>query len=229
MIDLAMLTLIRAYVQQQIPHSAMSLGHFPVLDRNRRRSRLLPSGEEAGVEGGDLACVGDYGFFFEVADEAVAGCWRDEVGEEEGVEEEALSGEDGETHQRAGRGELEEGEEVHAFVVGFFEELEVQSGGVSTWGFGGLVDFLGCVLRFPSSRCRVSCGAYCGGGGACRRLCLGRLVRGSGSAGDGFVALVVVFWNASLTCNRLEEDVSNHVLALGHGIFLFRCSRIFTV
>lgn len=46
----------------------------------------------------------------------------DEVGEEEGVEEDALCAEAHYAHEEAWFGHFEEGEEVHAFVVGFFEE-----------------------------------------------------------------------------------------------------------
>lgn len=52
----------------------------------------------------------------------MADAWGDEVGDEEAVEEDALGAEDHEAHEPVWFGEFEEGEEVHAFVVGFFEE-----------------------------------------------------------------------------------------------------------
>jgi hypothetical protein len=88
-VDFAVLALVGADVQQQIAHRAVSLGHRPVLDRNVRRRHLLPQWQAAGVKVCDLAGVGDDGFFFEVADEAVAGAWGDEVGDEHEVEEES--------------------------------------------------------------------------------------------------------------------------------------------
>jgi hypothetical protein len=87
-VDLAVLALVGADVQQQVAHRALALGHRPVLDRDVGRVHLLPQRQAAGVEIGDLARVGDDGFF-EVADEAVAGAWGDEVGGEHEVEEES--------------------------------------------------------------------------------------------------------------------------------------------
>lgn len=52
----------------------------------------------------------------------MAGAGREEVGGEEAVEEDALGAEDHDAHEGAGLGYFEEGEEVHTFVVGFFEE-----------------------------------------------------------------------------------------------------------
>ena len=48
--------------------------------------------------------------------------WGDEVAGNEGVEEDALAAEDHEAHEPAWFGHLQEGEEVHALVVGLFEE-----------------------------------------------------------------------------------------------------------
>ena len=76
-VDLAVLALIGADVQQQVAHRAVALGHGPVLDRDVGRVHLLPQRQTAGVEVCDLARVGDDGFFFEVADEAVAGAGGD--------------------------------------------------------------------------------------------------------------------------------------------------------
>jgi hypothetical protein len=76
-IDFAMFALIGADIQQQVAHRALALGHRPVLDRDVRGVHLLPQRQAAGVEVCDLARVGDDCFFFEVADEAVAGAWGD--------------------------------------------------------------------------------------------------------------------------------------------------------
>lgn len=46
----------------------------------------------------------------------------DEVGDEEAVEEDALRAQEEGAHEEARGGELEEGEEVHAFIESFFEE-----------------------------------------------------------------------------------------------------------
>lgn len=70
----------------------------------------------------DDACVGEHGFFFEIADEAVAGAWRDEVGEEEAVEVDALRAEDHQAHEQAWFGDFHECEKMHALVVGFFKQ-----------------------------------------------------------------------------------------------------------
>lgn len=120
MINLPMLRLVRANIQQQISHTPLSLRHIPVLDSDIRRLEFLPFRELAGLEVADGEGVGEDGFFFEDADEAVHGSGGEQVGDEEGVEEDALRAEAHEAHEPAGFGELEEGEEVHAFVVGFF-------------------------------------------------------------------------------------------------------------
>lgn len=65
----------------------------------------------------DRECIGEYGFFFEIAYETMAGARGKEVAEEERVEEDALGAEDHGAHEEAGFVHFEEGEEVHAFVV----------------------------------------------------------------------------------------------------------------
>jgi hypothetical protein len=45
--------------------------------------------------------VGEDGFFFKIAYEAMTSTWADEVGDEHGVEEDALSTEDCEAHEPA--------------------------------------------------------------------------------------------------------------------------------
>ena len=181
MIDLAMLGLIRADIQQQISHTALPLGHVPVSDRDLGGLEGLPLGQFAGVDVVDGEGVGEHGLLFEVADEAVAGAGRDEVGEEEAVEEDALGAEDHEAHKGARLGHFEEGEEVHALVVGFFEEgFDPVRGGLSEW-----FEEMGGGERV-TSRCHVSFAGDCGGGGACLRPFLVRrrrfLGRRSGQA-----------------------------------------------
>ena len=122
MVHLAMLGLVGAHVEHQIAQRAFPLRHVPVLDGDLGRGGGFEHGEGAGVDGGDAARVGQHGFFLEVADEAVAGARRDEVGGDEGVEEDALRAEEHQAHEDARFGQREEGEEVHALVVGFFEE-----------------------------------------------------------------------------------------------------------
>ena len=100
----------------------MALGHFPVADRDFRGLEGFPFRKSSSVNVIDGAGVGEHGFFFEVADEAVARTRRDEVGEEEGVEEYALGAEDHGLHEEAWFGHFKKGEEVHTFVVGFFQE-----------------------------------------------------------------------------------------------------------
>ncbi len=122
MIHLAMLRLICSDIQQQVPHATAPLGHIPVADGDDGGLGGRPEGQFASVEIGDGARVGDDGFFFEVADEAVAGAQGEEVCEEEAIEEDALSAEDHGAHEEARGVRFQEGEEVHALVEGFFEE-----------------------------------------------------------------------------------------------------------
>ena len=99
-----------------------SLWHLPVLDSHSRSLEVPPKREVSVVEILYGLGVCDHGFFFEVPDEAVANARGEEVGEEEGAEEDALGSEDHCPHLPAWVGEFEEGQEVHAFVVCFFEE-----------------------------------------------------------------------------------------------------------
>lgn len=122
MVHLAMLGLVCPHIQQQVLHSVMALGHFPVRDRNFGCLHLGPLGEGSAFNLVDGPGVSDDSFFFEVRDEAVADAGGDKVGEEEAVEEDALGSEDHETHEEAGFGEFQEGEEMHAFVLCFFQK-----------------------------------------------------------------------------------------------------------
>lgn len=136
MINLPMLRLIRPNIIQQLPHAPLPLGHPPIIDRQIRGLKLLPLRQPSRLQVCNLPRVRHHGLFLEIADEAVAGLGGDKVGEEEGVEIHALRAEDEDAHERAGLGELEEGEEVHAFVVGFFEESFDPGGGLLVVGEG---------------------------------------------------------------------------------------------
>lgn len=122
MIHIAMLCLIRTHIQQKRPHGLLPLRHLPVLDSHSRSLKVLPKREISVVKVLYGLGVCNHGFFFEVPDEAVADAWGEEVGEEECAEEDALGSEDHCSHLPAWVGEFKEGEEVHAFVVCFFEE-----------------------------------------------------------------------------------------------------------
>jgi hypothetical protein len=122
MIHLSVLSLISPHIQQQILHHAMALGHIPVRDCDLGRLEILPVWQPAGIHIRQCARVGDDGLLFDVADEAVADGGRDQVAEEEAVEEDALRAKDHGAHEQPRGVELEEGEEVHSLVEGFFEE-----------------------------------------------------------------------------------------------------------
>lgn len=70
----------------------------------------------------DTPRVGVHGFFLEVADEPVGDFRRDQVAEEHGVEEDALRSQDERLHEQTWFAHLHEGEQVHALIVGLFEE-----------------------------------------------------------------------------------------------------------
>lgn len=112
MVDLPVLAFISADVEQKIPHRTMTLRHIPVLNRQIRCLHLLPRIQLPCVDVLDLAGVGQDCFLLEIADKAVASAWRDEVGDEEGVEKDTLGAEDHDTHEPAGLGHLEEGHEI---------------------------------------------------------------------------------------------------------------------
>lgn len=136
MIDLTMLGLVRTYIQQQRSHTTLSGGHLPVFYGHLRCLQLLPLRQVAVVEIIDRLGVGDHGLFFEVPNEPMADLRGDHVGQREAAEEYALCAEDHEPHQGTWFGELEECEQVHALVVGFFEE-----------GFDPDGVFLACFMR----------------------------------------------------------------------------------
>ena len=121
-VDLAVLGLVGAHVQQQVAHRALALGHLPVLDGDLGRGHVLPLGQLARLQVVDGPRVRDDRLLLQVPHEAVAGARRDEVRQEEAVEEDALRAQDHQPHEPARLGELHEGEEVHALVVGLFEE-----------------------------------------------------------------------------------------------------------
>lgn len=100
----------------------LSLRHLPVLDGHGRGLEIPPKRKVSVVKILDGLGVCDHSFFFKVPDEAVADAWGEEIGEEECAEEDALGSEDHCPHLPAWLGEFEEGQEVHALVVCFFEE-----------------------------------------------------------------------------------------------------------
>ncbi len=120
-IHLTMLGLVGPDVEQQIPHRPMTLGHVPILDGNLGRLKSFPLGQLAGLDVGNGQRVRHDGLLLEITDESMAGAGRDEIGEEHAVEEDALGAEDHQTHEPAGLGHLEEGQQMHAFVVRFLE------------------------------------------------------------------------------------------------------------
>lgn len=122
MIHITVLRLIRTHIQQKRPHGLFPLWHLPVLDSHGRSLEIPPKREVSVIKILYGLGVCNHGFFFKVPDEAMADAWGEEVGEEECAEEDALGSEDHCPHLPAWVGEFEEGEEVHAFIVCFFEE-----------------------------------------------------------------------------------------------------------
>lgn len=124
MVDFSVLCFVGPNVQQQVLHGPVAFGHLPVVDGQIRNAELGigPLGQLPSLEVGDGERVRQHGLFFQVAHEAMAGARGDEVGEEHGVEEDALGAQDHDLHEPAGLGHLEEGEQVHALVVRLFEQ-----------------------------------------------------------------------------------------------------------
>jgi hypothetical protein len=140
MIDLSMLCLVGADMQQQILHCPMPFRKIIVVDGNVWGLHFGPSRELSSFEVSEFAGIGKDGFFFEVAYEAVAGTWTDKVGEEHGVKEDALSSKDCETHEPPRFAHLvdvlvnafglpcvcishlQEYEQVHSLVVTLFQQ-----------------------------------------------------------------------------------------------------------
>lgn len=89
-VDLAMLRFVRSDVQQQVSHGTTPLGHVPILNGNVWRHKLLPLWQAAGIKICNLSSVRENGFLLKKADEAMTGPRGDEVGKEEGVEEDTL-------------------------------------------------------------------------------------------------------------------------------------------
>lgn len=83
MIDLPVLRFIRPNIEQQVPHRLFSLRHIPVPNRNLWCLQSLPSGEFAFVNVLNCHGVRFDGLLFDVADKAVAGLRRNQVGNEE--------------------------------------------------------------------------------------------------------------------------------------------------
>lgn len=70
-----------------------------LLTCNVWRDHLLPFRKVTSVQVLDLAGIGEDGFLFEMSDETMAGFGGDEVGDEEGVEEYALSAQNHDFHE----------------------------------------------------------------------------------------------------------------------------------
>ena len=152
-----MLRLVCAHIVHQVPHRAAALGHVPVRDGNigYRKVRVGPLLEMAGLDLADDVRIGVHGLLLEVADEAVAGARRQQVGEEEAVEEDALRAQDHHLHEPPGLRQLEEGEQVHALVEGLLEErLDPATRcqpRFSVWGAGARGEGQERTIRYPAS------------------------------------------------------------------------------
>jgi len=118
-VDLPMLGLIRTDIVHEVPHSTVSFRHLPVVDGEIWNAEvgIRPLGQLAGLDILDYERVGEDGFFFEVAYEAVTCLRRDEVGEKHAVEEDSLSTEDHELHEPARFSHLQKGKQVHTLIV----------------------------------------------------------------------------------------------------------------
>lgn len=121
-IDLTVLGFVGTDVKQQVTHCSMALRHVPVLDGDVWCLHLLEHWKLAAVNVRDGPRVSEDSFFFQIADEAMAGAWRDEVRDEEGVEPYTLRAEHHETHEPARLSHLEECEQMHALVVRLLEQ-----------------------------------------------------------------------------------------------------------
>ena len=167
MVDFPVLRLIRSNVEQEILHRPLPIGHIPVSDSNVWRFERLPFWKSPRLDVSYCTGVGEDSFFFEVTDEAVAGTWGDEVGQEHPVEENALGADDHGAHEETRLCHFEEGKEVHPLIVGFFEEsLNPRS------GFSTCAEESGKAL---TSRCLASFAVGCAGVEACPRPYLGLL------------------------------------------------------
>lgn len=94
MIHLSMFRLVRSDVQHQVPDRLLSLRHVPVTNRDFRSECGRKERQIACVDVGNAAGIGYDRFFLEVTDEAMARTRRDEVREEESVEEGSLGSQD---------------------------------------------------------------------------------------------------------------------------------------
>ena len=106
--------LVGADVEQEVPHGALALGDLPVRDGDVGYLELgiRPPREAAALELVDAPRVRVHRLLLEVPDEAVADPGRDQIADEEGVEEDALGAEDHELHEPSWLAHLHEGQEV---------------------------------------------------------------------------------------------------------------------
>lgn len=110
-VDFSVFGLVGSDVIEETSHASVALGHAPILNREIRSFEIGigPFGQVSIFEILDRERVGEDGFFFEIADEAVAGLGGEEVAEEEGIEEDALGAEDHGAHEETWFVHLEEG------------------------------------------------------------------------------------------------------------------------
>lgn len=111
-------------VEDEILHGPVTLGHVPVTDSKIGDTELgvRPLLKAAMVKLKQAAGVSVNSLFLKVADEAVANLGREEVRDEHGVVEDALSTKNDKSHKPAGLVHLKEGEEMHSLVVRLLEK-----------------------------------------------------------------------------------------------------------
>ena len=101
MVDLPVLRFICADVVEEVSHGSVTLGHFPVSNRDFWRFKFVPCRKTAVFDITDGVRVRLDCLFFQVADKSVTDFGRDQVGQEEAVEEDTLCAENQEFHKPA--------------------------------------------------------------------------------------------------------------------------------
>lgn len=124
MVHLPMLRLIGPDIEHQIPHRPLSLRHPPIVnsDIGYLKLRIRPFRKVTSLDLFDDATVRVDGLFLEITHKAVASSGGEEVRDEHAVKEDALRADNEHLHEPARLGELEEGKQMHALVVGLLKK-----------------------------------------------------------------------------------------------------------
>lgn len=117
-IDVAVPGLVSPHQQDDIAQTCI-FRKLPIADRKRRSSNILVA---SGVNLLEIKRIAEYRLLLEITNRPMRSAWREHVEHEVCVVEDPLSDQDEPALERRWFGDLDEGHQVHAFVLRFIEQ-----------------------------------------------------------------------------------------------------------